>query len=240
MRRVVLFAACLGLATPLWAQAPARTEDPVKPQVQAFEMVLRGAVDLGGQRFAQQAAKVVPNIYLAPFTTPVVVGLKIDGVYWFDVQVPRILQTGVLYYMDNAPRRTAGGAGVAARPVASQGRVGATGGDVPDDPMIESPVAGDDGQAAAPPAAVPDPDTQYSAQVKDALIDAMLDSSGVLPMTADDRLVVVVSGTGAAVTNPLYRDERLILTVKSSDLSDLRQGRLTRDAAKQRITQTVF
>jgi hypothetical protein len=236
---MVLFAACLGLAAPLWAQTPAPVEDPVKPQVQAFEMVLRGAVDLGGQRFAQQAAKVVPNVYLAPFTTPVVVGLRIEGVYWFDVQVPRILQTGVLYYMDNAPRRTAGGPGVAARPVASPGRVGATAGDVPDDPMTESPVVGDDGQHAAP-APVPDPDTQYSAQVKDALIDAMLDSSGVLPMAAGDRLVVVVSGTGAAVTNPLYRDERLILTVKSSDLSDLRQGRLTRDAAKERITQTVF
>jgi hypothetical protein len=236
---MVLFAACLGMAAPLWAQTPAPVEDPVKPQVQAFEMVLRGAVDLGGQRFAQQAAKVVPNIYLAPFTTPVVVGLRIEGVYWFDVQVPRILQTGVLYYMDNAPRRTAGGAGVAARPVASSGRVAATAGDVPDDPMTESPVAGDDSQRAAP-APVPDPDTQYSAQVKDALIDAMLDSSGVLPMAVGDRLVVVVSGTGAAVTNPLYRDERLILTVKSSDLTDLRQGRLTRDAVKQRITQTVF
>jgi hypothetical protein len=237
---MVLFAACLGIAAPLWAQTPARVEDPAKPQVQAFEMVLRGAVDLGGQRFAQQAAKVVPNVYLAPFTTPVVVGLRIEGVYWFEVQVPRILQTGVLYYMDNAPRRAAvAGAGVTARPVASSGRVGATAGDVPDDPMAESPVVGEDGQRAAP-APVPDPDTQYSAQVKDALIDAMLDSSGVLPMAADDRLVVVVSGTGAAVTNPLYRDERLILTVKSSDLSDLRQGRLTRDAVKQRITQTVF
>jgi hypothetical protein len=115
--------------------------------------------------------------------------------------------------------------------------VGATAGDVPDDPMTQSPVVGDDGQRAAP---VPDPDTQYSAQVKDALIDAMLDSSGVLPMTVGDRLVIVVSGTGAAVTNPLYRDERLILTVKSSDLADLHQGKLTRDAVKQRITQTVF
>ncbi|HVT49248.1 MAG TPA: hypothetical protein VHD57_15775 [Vicinamibacterales bacterium] len=238
IRRMVLLVACLGVAAPLWAQTPAPVEDPAKPQVQAFEMVLRGAVDLGGQRFAQQAAKVVPNIYLAPFSTPVVVGLRIEGVYWFDVQVPRILQTGVLYYMDNAPRRSAGGAGaVAARPVASPGRVGATAGDVPDDPMTQSPVAGDDGQRAA---SVPDPDTQYSAQVKDALIDAMLDSSGVLPMTAGDRLVIVVSGTGAAVTNPLYRDERLILTVKSSDLADLHQGKLTRDAVKQRITQTVF
>jgi hypothetical protein len=42
------------------------------------------------------------------------------------------------------------------------------------------------------------------------------------------------------VTNPLYRDERLILTVKSSDLADLHQGKLTRDAVKQRITHTVF
>ena len=58
IRRMFLLVACLGVAAPLWAQTPAPVEDPAKPQVQAFEMVLRGAVDLGGQRFAQQAAKV--------------------------------------------------------------------------------------------------------------------------------------------------------------------------------------
>ena len=87
-----------------------------------------------------------------------------------------------------------------------------------------------------------DPDREYTTYVRAALIDAMLDSSGVLSVTPGEHLTVVVSGIEQPSPNPLYRSNssKLMLTIAASDLLELRQGRLTREQAKERIVAERF
>ena len=90
---------------------------------------------------------------------------------------------------------------------------------------------------AAGPAVPFNPDRAYTTYVREALIDAMLDSSAVLPITAQETLTVVASGMD---TNPLYRSRKLVLTISGADLLGMRQGRLTREQAKERIIEARF
>jgi hypothetical protein len=232
-RGLIACCAVLTVAAPAWAQQPSSTPpDPARPQVQAFEMVLRGAVDLGGQRFAQRAAEVVPSVYLAPSDTPTVTGFPIreKGLFIFEIQVPGILQTGLrtyLEYLNRTPRGHTGPDSGGAKPVAAGG-VSADGAVAPD-PMTASPL-------------IADPDRAYSLDVRAALMDAMIDSSAVLPLGADDMLVIVASGNDPVGPNPLYRlnPKKLILSVRNADLTEFRQGRITRDEALQRIKESYF
>ena len=71
-------------------------------------------------------------------------------------------------------------------------------------------------------------------------MDALLDSSAVLiDLGPDESLTVAASGIDQPNANPLYRgtEDKLLLTIKASDLLELRQGRITRDQARQRVTQ---
>lgn len=217
---VVLLAPAAGQAQTAQPQA----DDPAKTQVFMYEMALRSAVEVGGQKLAQQALVMVPGVPLAASEQPIVRGVKVaaTGVYLFDVLAPDIKNLIVLWDMvkeiqpDLAPRG----------PIQSvAGRPAALGGTVTADPM--------DAAAATPF----NPDRAYTAYVREALIDAMLDSSAVLPITATETLTIVASGMD---TNPLYRSRKLVLTIKGSDLVELRQGRLTREQAKERIVEARF
>jgi hypothetical protein len=231
VQRGLILSAALALAVPAWAQT-GTPADPARPQVQAFEMVLRGAVDLGGQRFAQRAAEVVPSVYLAPSDTPTVNGVPIreKGIFLFEVQVPGILQTGLrtyLEYLHQGPSPASEGVSGGAQPVSSGARVSAN---------VSAP------ESVRETPLMADPDRAYSMEVRTAIIDAMLDSSAVLPLGADDTLIIVASGADPMVANPLYRSSprKLILSIRGSDLRDFRDGKLTRDEALHRITETRF
>ena len=93
---------------------------------------------------------------------------------------------------------------------------------------------------AAPvdPGVVEDPNESYTREVKSALIEAMLESSGPMNLGADEWLAV------AARDN--IRPDRLVPTdatdlhtlmfrVKGSDLAALHAGRITLQEAKQRV-----
>ena len=83
-------------------------------------------------------------------------------------------------------------------------------------------------------------DRAYSNFVREALIDAMLDSSAVLPLGPDDHLTIAASGIDQPGANLLYQSRKLMLTIKGSDLLDLRQGKITREQAKARIVEGRF
>jgi hypothetical protein len=54
-------------------------------------------------------------------------------------------------------------------------------------------------------------------------------------------LVIVAGGMTGGPINPLSPDERkLVLRMKGADLIALRQGRITRDEAKQRILESRY
>ena len=223
LRRMTMAVVAVGLAlgAPLAAQAPQAPQtsqtpqattssqspypdDPVKPQGLAFEAILRAAVDRGGQQLAQRASEVVPGLMLALADRPDTTSLHIPGFYIFEVVVPPILPTSLFAYnqLRRDPRpplaRTPQPGTPDARPVSnSQGdRVTPNSAAQPSDEMAVSPVA----------AGSIDPDKLYSDFVKQAVIDVMLDSSLVLPMSQDDMLIVTVRAMDGT-QNPL-RDRR--------------------------------
>lgn len=219
-RVLVASVATVVLLFPAWAGAQETDtgQNPSRSQAFFFERALRGAVEQGGQLLAKRALVVVPELTLST-EEATVRGVKLGGYgFYFDVQVPSIRSTVLLLDMMAAQRRRGG---------ASQ-QVSATG-------VVES-----DPMAVAAPTF--DTDREYTAYVRSALVDAMLDGSGVLTLGADDRLTVVVGGIDHPNPNPLYRasSQKLILTVAGSDLILLRQGGITREQAKERISEEYF
>lgn len=219
MRKRVLVAAAAALMVPGLAAAQSQTppENPARSQAFVFERALRGAVELGGQQLAKRALVMAPEFLLST-EEATVRGVKLTGYgFYFDVQVPDIQSTMIVLDMMAARQRREG----PSQPVSALGSV-------EDDPMTVSPAF--------------NTDREYSTYVREALVDAMLDSSGVLTVGPEERLTVAVSGIERRGPNPLYRSEsgKLIMTIIGADLIDLRQGRLSRDEAKQRIFAETF
>lgn len=220
-RLLVAGTAALILVGPSGAQAQtaAPAENPARQQAFIFERALRGAVELGGQQLAKQALAVAPELRL--WTEEAIVrGVKLDAYgFYFDVQAPSIQRTALL--LDMVEQRS--------RPSTGPSRQVSATGVVEPDPMVSAP----------PPF---DPDREYTVNVRTAVMDAMLDSSGVLAIAPGEWLTVVVSGIDYPDPNPLYRSNpnKLILRMSGADLVEFRQGRLTREQAKERIVEERF
>ena len=215
---VAVTAAVVAVPTLASSQSPA-PENPARSQAFVFERALRGAVEIGGQQLAKQALVLFPEFILST-EEATVRGVKLAGYgFYFDVQVPDIQSTTIVLDM-MAARQQRRGAGA---------QVVSAAGGVVDDPMGE-------------PTPVFDTDREYSSYVRSALIDAMLDSSGVLTLVPGERLTVAVSGIERRALNPLYRPEssKLILTIAADTLIELRQGRLSREEARERLIAETF
>lgn len=82
-----------------------------------------------------------------------------------------------------------------------------------------------------------DPNAAYTSEVKNALIDAMLDHSHALTITPDEWLTVAAHDAsdrqlGAA---DAYDSVTMLIRIKGGDLQAFRAGRLSRADARQRI-----
>jgi hypothetical protein len=208
------------------AQTPtAPADEAVRRAVVVYEAALKGAVAVGGQKLAQQTAISFPEVTLT--TAPSIVrSLRLPGYgLLFDVQAPNIEASAIVIDMLRTSRE-AGRPGPGPSMPVGQGRVGATG-LIEADPMTRS-AAGFDANAL------------YSANVREALIDAMLDSSGVLKLGDQEHLTISASGIDSPNANPLYRERKLILTITGADLNAFQQNRITRDQAKERIVEDRF
>jgi hypothetical protein len=229
--RSLAFAALAAIITPASVGAQvvgttATTENPAKAEAYRFEMLLRAAVEDGGRRLAREALLVAPELRLEAAEPAVVDHFLIPGYgYLFAVQAPNITSTAMVW--DMYRRLAPPGGANPVRPV-SDGRVGAATAPVEPDPM-----AGD-------PKLAFEPNKAYTNYVREALMEAILDSAAIFQdMPADQSLTVAASGINQQVANPLYRgssDDKMLLTIKGQDLTAFRQGRITRDEAKQRIT----
>ena len=143
-------------------------------RLRRFQAVLQSAVENGGSRLADRAQKVVNGVVdLAMNGTPQINPVFIPGVgIHFDVQVPDILASSLAMWSYIYKRQLA-------TPVANNaaGDKVTANGVVRPDPMV--PV-------------VPDfePDKEYATFVRQELIDVMIESWSVLPLKAEDKLVV--------------------------------------------------
>jgi hypothetical protein len=83
----------------------------------------------------------------------------------------------------------------------------------------------------------------YQTQVREALVDAIVDNSGALLLGTGDAVLVIAGGIDPPLTgNPLYRrtSHRLVLRAKGADFAAFREGRLSREELKQRIVASDF
>ena len=94
------------------------------------------------------------------------------------------------------------------------------------------------------PAATPatfDPERVYSDRVREAIIDALLDSSKSLPFKDNDRVSVTAAPAPLPYPNPLEpRRKMLIVQIAGVDLAAFHRGEITKDEAKRRIVESRF
>ena len=239
----------LSLAAPAAAQrAPdGEAEQQLRYQLQTFEAVLQAAVRHGGDAFARQRAQFLPPGVQLTSYDPYVRGLAPPqgGGLLFYVAVPSIripisellvqqpagARPDLLQPASSPPRRAEGRAEAAG----AQGLAAA-------DAMTTSPVI-DDGRCATrvkPSKGYSNPDYEYAVAVCDALMDAMLDNSGPLPISADDWLTV--AAVNGEPDPPSFLNSSTAYTtylvIKGSDLLAYRQGRLSKDEARRRVEMT--
>jgi hypothetical protein len=83
----------------------------------------------------------------------------------------------------------------------------------------------------------PDPGQMYTADVKNALVEAILDYGDKLRLAQDEWLTVAARDASAGVAGPASLDDvtTATLRIRGSDLAALREGRITRDEARKRI-----
>jgi hypothetical protein len=101
------------------------------------------------------------------------------------------------------------------------------------------------GAAPAAPVVDPAPDNPqeaFRAEVKKALIDAMLDHSAPLGLADDERLTVSARGNEdrPRLAPGDYESPIVQLTVKGSDLAAFQAKQITREEAIARIVEKVF
>ncbi len=233
--RNVLLGMMLAVATPALAQQAGPETDPVvKEQVNRFEEILRIAIKDAGTQLARQAEAMQPatqtKVQISFGAAPVVTGVVVPNVGpVFDVQFPPILSSNLalLKMWSEFPKASQGGQQVSTTP----DRVAATRMPNPD-PM-------------GPAVASFDPVRSYTNSAREKLIDSLLDWSHMLPLKPGEQVTIVAKDMlDVQPTQPTDLSSRtfrqLILSIKSEDLLAFRQGKITRDEAKQKIVDTRF
>ncbi len=203
----------VGFAAPAFAQTPAASAADSAPnmrfQIRTMEAVLSLAVQNGVDLLGQKINEVAPGLRLFA-GQPHAHGYQIEGVGWFfDVEVPTVYPGAADLYLDLLPQ--------GARPSNVGNSVAAP----RQDPM----------QAAV----VRDPQGEYRAAIREALIDAMIDS-GQMPLKPQEMLTVGARRPDP-VGPPIVGDETvpLVLSITGEDLALFRQGKITRAEVKGRI-----
>lgn len=221
----------LSLVVPLAAQqqlAPPEGLDPqTRYQIRQYEQAVRTAVLHAGEQLATRASTLVPGVLLAPATDPQVRFVPTPEGPVFDVVIPLLLDTGpVLMRMIQSQQQQQ-----QVRPVAQNSDRVTGAGVVPADPMTKSPVQDQDF----------DPNKEYTAFAREALIDVLLDNSSAVPLKEGERLEIAASGL-EMIRGALYPDNsrKLVLVITAADLSAFRQGKITRDEAKARIKEARY
>jgi len=220
-------------------QQPGPTTDAdVKRMVQNFESVLRQAIQTAGNQLAKRAQIVEPNVLLQFDADPYASGVIVPHVGpTFEVQIPGILPSMIEIMRIWQTARKGPGPDVAApKPIANspanapvENKVTASG--IPNaDPMTSSP-------------AYFDPTREYTGNVREALINTLLDFGTTLPLNAGETVTIIARDMPTPVPRGqlnAYESRQLILTIKADDLIALRGLKITRDEAKQKIVDTRF
>ena len=87
-----------------------------------------------------------------------------------------------------------------------------------------------------------DPVEAFRAEIRDALMNAMLDHGAALRLTPTDLLTIAARGSDdRSMLGPANDDaQTIMITVSGSDLTAYLSGQIGRDEARQRMTVRVF
>jgi hypothetical protein len=196
--------------------------DRLHADVGTFEMLLQRAINRATLDMRDWAQRIVPNVELMA-TQPVVHGVPAgDASITFNIEVAEMVGVDLWQFMHERQRPQPDPGGVQ--------RVGA------------QVVQGDPTTSPAPRVTTDDANKQYSEFVRQAVINAILDNSGVLPLKEEQILAVAVTPANVTGPAPGYKapSRILILSIKGGDLELLRQGKISREEAKRRIVETHF
>jgi hypothetical protein len=262
LKRLIVGAVFVSLVGAVgYAQQNEMDQVKARQRISMMEGVLERAVSNGADNMVRQMKAVMGD---APMLTgvPEVRGFRLDGYgVFFDVEVPalRLPVTWPLRYMFRDNRETVGiinelrAMMTEAEPrqrerlaqvvrqleqqaqvpaaLRSSGRIGAA---------AAVPVGG-----GAPPAptSYDDPEEHYTREVKAALVDAMIENSGPIALSADEWLTIAARDN--VPRDPLIptdaADTRtVIFRVKGSDLGAYRAGRMTLDEIRTKVETREF
>ena len=109
------------------------------------------------------------------------------------------------------------------------------------DPALSTPAAPGTAPARAD-AILDDPVEAFRAEIRDALMNAMLDHGAALRLTPTDLFTIAARGSDdRSVLGPLRDDaQTIMITVSGGDLTAYLSGQIGRDEARQRMTVRVF
>lgn len=228
--RVILSAALVLVTSPsVFAQQKPdpQTTETLKVQVEGFERSLLGAIDSAAGQMNQRVREAYPGVPvgLRYSALPIVSGIVLPDVGpVFYVLIPGIEPVDLSILKMYAPRIQAP---VAGRPGEATRVSGA--GIVADDP-VKPPV---------PP--LTDPDQEYTALMRVALVSAVLEHAVTVTVPTGQALTVIAGELPTGPASPFNpRSRALILQIKSEDLVALRENRLTREEAKARIKESKY
>lgn len=215
-------------------QKPSAAETDLKTQMQLYEVALRAQINGAGKRLADWAQTVSPGAILVATGETSITSVPLpSGSLVFEMQLPQILGWEVLRYYQQLPPEPRPDPRVTVPAPPRQG-----GAAKPNDPNLVRVAAKCDG---SDPASV-DSKQLYHECVRQAMIDAILNNSGILSVKEGQWLTIAVSNADDGFTNPLNpnRSKKLLVSIKGEDLQALRQLKITKDQARQRIEVKWF
>jgi hypothetical protein len=244
-----------------FAQQPSEIDQVKQRQrISMMEGALDRAVSNGADNMLRQMRAVMAD---APMLTgvPEVRGFKLDGYgIFFDVEVPalRLPVTWPLRYMFRDTRETRGiveelRAMMAQSEPRQRDRLAQVVRQLEQQQQQQGPSAlrgtGRLGTApalqvvgagATPPdtTAFDNPEEAYTREIKAALVDAMIEYSGPLPIGADEWLTVAARDNvprDPLIPTDLADTTSVVFRVKGSDLSAFRAGRATLEETRKKV-----
>jgi hypothetical protein len=234
---VTLWVASTGAQVPKGAEAEQVRQ---RQRISLMEGVLERAVANGADNLLRQVKHVMPDV---PMLTgaPEVRGFRLDGYgVFFDVEVPalRLPLTWTLRYVVDGNRLAVNAALAQLRtmlleqPAQERERLETLVRQMEERNLPASP------SGQVDPAVVRNPNEAYTRAVKEALVDAMLESSGPLNLGPDEWLTVAARDNIPA--DPLVPGDStdlntVIFKIKGSDLAAFRSGQITLAQARERV-----
>jgi hypothetical protein len=272
-RNLCVIAIVIGAAPAAFAQGSRSEADQVKSRqkISMMESVLESAVANGADSLMRAVRTVMPPDALMLTGAPSARGFRLEGYgIFFDVEVPAFRRS-MAWTLRQMVDETGLGAAAAvnqlktyiatvqdARQRANLDRalrrlelqVGPVG-PVPQDPSARplggaSTVAATTIAPAAPlvdPAVIDDPNGAYTREVSVAIIDAMIENSGPLPLGDDEWLTVAARDNirpDRLVPGDTSNISSIVFRVKGADLAAYRAGRMTLEETRSHVEVKQF